>query len=38
VIWVCPSLDLVVVEGPGPFSHGDLNECLVPAVVDAVDG
>lgn len=36
-IWVCPSLDLVVVEGPGPFYHGDLNEHLVPAVVDAVE-
>ncbi|MFB6136568.1 MAG: serine hydrolase domain-containing protein [Halobacteriaceae archaeon] len=37
VIWVCPPLDLVVVEGPGPFYYGEMDEYLFPAVVDAVE-
>lgn len=37
VIWACPSLDLVVVEGPGPFYRETLDEHLLPHVVDAVE-
>lgn len=36
VIWVCPPLDLVVVEGPGPFYREEMNDHLFPAIVDAV--
>lgn len=37
VIWACPSLSLVVVEGPGPFHREAMNDRLLPAVVEAVE-
>lgn len=37
VIWACPPLELVVVEAPGPFYGGTLDDGLLPAVVDAVE-
>jgi CubicO group peptidase (beta-lactamase class C family) len=37
VVWACPSLDLVVVEGPGPFYRASMDEHLFPTVVDALE-
>ena len=33
VIWACPSRELVVVEGPGPFYRDAIDEYLLPTVL-----
>jgi len=37
VIWACPSLELVVVEGPGPFHRESMGDHLFPVVLEAVE-
>lgn len=37
VIWACPSLDLVVAQGPGPFYRETIDDSMFPAIVDAVE-
>lgn len=36
VIWACPSLDLVVVQAPGPFDRKRVGDHLFSAIVDAL--
>jgi CubicO group peptidase (beta-lactamase class C family) len=36
VIWACPPLNLVVVQGPGPFHRKEINDGLVPGIVGAL--
>jgi CubicO group peptidase (beta-lactamase class C family) len=36
-IWMCPSLRLSIVEGPGPFHRSTMGKQLFPTVVEAVE-
>lgn len=37
-IWVCPGLDLVIAQSPGPWKdHIDLDGVVIPWILDAID-